>query len=138
MLFIQLASPDAVDCAQIDQTYLQAALGSVDSAGTFVFARKQPKSATNFDVYARMFAPQTGIVEDPATGGAAGPLAGYMLEHGLLPQNGEVRLVIEQGTKMRRQSFLYVLITRDEYGLKIEVGGNVVKVAEATLFLDAR
>lgn len=40
----------------------------VNSVGTFVFARKQPESTTNFDVYARTFASQTGIVEDPATG----------------------------------------------------------------------
>lgn len=108
----------------------------VNSVGTFVFARKQPESTTNFDVYARTFASQTGIVEDPATGGAIGPLAGYMLQHGLLPNKGQIRFVSEQGTKMRRQSFLYVRVTGDSAEPTIEVGGSAVTVAEATLYLD--
>ena len=137
LLCVHLVSVDAVDRARLNQTYLPDALGSVSSVGTFIFALKDPESTSSFDVYARMFAPQTGIVEDPATGGATGPLAGYMLEHGLLPSKSEVRFVSEQGTKMGRQSFLYVRVTQDENEPNIEVGGNAVTVAEAALFLDS-
>jgi predicted PhzF superfamily epimerase YddE/YHI9 len=36
------------------------------------------------DIYAgkaRMFAPENGVVEDPATGSSTGPLAAYMIKH---------------------------------------------------------
>ena len=35
------------------------------------------------DVYTRMFAPDIGIVEDPATGSASGPLGGYLVQREL-------------------------------------------------------
>ena len=35
-------------------------------------------------VYGRMFAPDFGIVEDPATGRASGPLGCYLVDHGLV------------------------------------------------------
>lgn len=85
LLFVALRTPEAVDRAVLQMSYLPDALGSVSSVGTFIFARKQPASSSCFNVYARMFAPQTGIAEDPATGGATGPLAGYMMKHGMLP-----------------------------------------------------
>jgi trans-2,3-dihydro-3-hydroxyanthranilate isomerase len=32
-----------------------------------------------------MFAPERGIVEDPATGGASGPLGCYLVRHKVVP-----------------------------------------------------
>ena len=40
------------------------------------------------DVYTRMFAPELGIAEDPATGSASGPLGGYLVRHSLPPRGG--------------------------------------------------
>jgi trans-2,3-dihydro-3-hydroxyanthranilate isomerase len=131
LLFICLASVEAVDRAQLQDRYLEQALGSVDSVGTFVFARKQPNSSANFDVYSRMFAPQTGIPEDPATGGATGPLAAYMMRCGLLSANEPAAFMSEQGTKMGRQSFLYV--RTDPAQGTIQVGGSTVAIARGTL-----
>ena len=37
-------------------------------------------------VYSRMFAPGLGVAEDPATGGASGPLGCYLVKHGLVPR----------------------------------------------------
>ena len=34
--------------------------------------------------YSRMFAPQLGIIEDPATGGASGPLGSYLVRHSVV------------------------------------------------------
>jgi trans-2,3-dihydro-3-hydroxyanthranilate isomerase len=131
LLFIWLASMDAVDRARLQQQYLSQALGSVDSVGTFVFARKEPDSRTSFDVYSRMFAPQIGITEDPATGGATGPLAAYMMRCGLLSDSEPVAFVSEQGTQMGRQSFLHVQTNAVEHTIK--VGGSTVEVARGTL-----
>jgi trans-2,3-dihydro-3-hydroxyanthranilate isomerase len=135
LLFVALTTPDAVDRAELQQAYLSGALGSVNSTGTFVFARKEPASSTCFDVYARMFAPQTGIAEDPATGGATGPLAAYMLKHGLLPAHRELEFTSEQGTKMGRPSYLHVRVAARGEQLIIKVGGSVVPVAEGTFSL---
>jgi trans-2,3-dihydro-3-hydroxyanthranilate isomerase len=131
LLFVCLDSAEAVDRAQLQERYLPEALGSVDSVGTFVFARKEPNSSVNFDVYSRMFAPQTGIPEDPATGGASGPLAAYMMRCGLLPANEPAAFTSEQGTKIGRQSFLYV--RTDPAGGTIKVGGSTVEIARGTL-----
>ena len=133
LLFICLQSPEVVDRVQLQQRYLEDALGSVNSVGTFVFARKEPESRTNFDVYSRMFAPQTGIPEDPATGGATGPLAAYMMQYGLLSSNKPSTFTSEQGTKMGRQSILYV--KTDPAAESIKVGGSSVVIARGTLHI---
>ena len=129
LLFVQLASPEAVDRAAIQHAHLADALGSVNSVGTFVFARKEPDSKTSFDVYSRMFAPQTGIPEDPATGGATGPLAAYMRRYGVLPNDTASRFTSEQGAKMGRRSFLHVKISGDSTQPRIQVGGAAVFTA---------
>jgi trans-2,3-dihydro-3-hydroxyanthranilate isomerase len=134
LLCICLATPDAVDRAELQEAYLPEALGSVNSVATFVFARKNPHSSTNFDVYSRMFAPQTGIREDPATGGATGPLAAFMLANGLLPRKDGVEFTSHQGYKMGRPSQLHVRVGAN--GATIQVGGSAVLLAEATMFLN--
>jgi trans-2,3-dihydro-3-hydroxyanthranilate isomerase len=137
LLFICLTTPEAVDRARLQHAHLEEALGSVNSVGTFLFARKEPHSDSCFDVYSRMFAPQTGLPEDPATGGATGPLAGYMLRHGILPRRS-VQFTSEQGVKMGRRSSLLVKLDIDRADVSIKVGGSVVAVAEGTFFLDER
>ena len=80
-----------------------------------------------------MFAPEAGIVEDPATGSATGPLAAFMLAHGLVPERDGLRLIAEQGTAMGRRSILHVLITGTASNRRIEVGGSAVHAIDATL-----
>lgn len=129
LLFIALRTPEAVDRAVLQQSYLPEALGSADSVGTFIFARKEPASSNCFDVCSRMFAPQTGVAEDPATGGATGPLAGYMMRHGMLPARDGLEFTSEQGSKMGRPSYLHVRLGASAQ-TTIEVGGSVVPIAQ--------
>ena len=70
--------------------------------------------------------------EDPATGSAMGPLAVFMMQHGLIAAGA--RFVCEQGAKMGRRSLLHVR-TGDAAGSAIEVGGSVVPVTEAGMTL---
>ena len=93
----------------------------------FVFA------PTATGAYSRMFAPEYGIIEDPATGSATGPLAAYMLSHGLAPGRSGTRFISEQGTKMGRRSFLHIELHGEQGADGIEVGGYVTPVAEATM-----
>ena len=82
-----------------------------------------------------MFAPEYGVPEDPATGSSTGPLAAFMMRHGLVSSADGTRFVSEQGTKMGRRSLLHVQI-RGERGLEsIEVGGHVTPVATGSMCL---
>ena len=85
------------------------------------------------DIRARMFAPDLGIPEDPATGSAAAALAGY-LAAAQAPGSGTLRWVVDQGIEMGRPSRLHVECDRDGQGITaVRVGGSAVMVAEATL-----
>ena len=53
----------------------------------------------------RMFAPNHGVAEDPATGSAAGPLAIHLARHGRIAFGEEIE--ISQGAEIGRPSTLY-------------------------------
>lgn len=131
LVFVALRDCDAVDRAWLDVAGLRSLLGGeADPCCVYVFAQNPG------GVYARMFAPQYGISEDPATGSAMGPLAAYMMRNGLLPPSGGTDFVCEQGTRMGRRSLLHVRI-RGELGAEgIFAGGHVTPVARATMVLE--
>jgi trans-2,3-dihydro-3-hydroxyanthranilate isomerase len=76
----------------------------------------------------RMFAPGAGVVEDPATGSAAGPLAVHLARHGRIGFGDEIE--ISQGIEIGRPSTLYARAdgSADELE-RVEVGGSAVIVA---------
>lgn len=88
--------------------------------------------------YSRMFAPDYGIAEDPATGSSTGPLAAYMMRHKLAPTAAGTKLISEQGTKMGRRSFLHIAIDGERGSDGIRVGGEVTPVLEGRLILTER
>jgi len=125
--YIALREPASVDRAWLDLAGLRELRGGAESAVcVFVF------SPTQAGAYARMFAPEHGVVEDPATGSATGPLAAYMMRNGLVSTADGTRFVSEQGTKMGRRSLLHVLVHGEAGRDGIEVGGSVVPFAEGT------
>jgi trans-2,3-dihydro-3-hydroxyanthranilate isomerase len=76
----------------------------------------------------RMFAPAGGVVEDPATGSAAGPLALHLARHGRIAFGDEIE--ISQGAEIRRPSTLYARAEGTaEKVERVEVGGSAVVVA---------
>lgn len=76
----------------------------------------------------RMFAPASGVAEDPATGSAAGPLAVHLLRYGRIASGEEIE--IEQGAELRRPSRLYARATGTAAEIqRVEVGGSAVVVA---------
>jgi trans-2,3-dihydro-3-hydroxyanthranilate isomerase len=129
-IFVALRDPAAVDRAQLDLGGVRALHdGSASSDCVFVFA------PTARGAYSRMFAPEHGVIEDPATGSATGPLAAYMMQHGIAASADGTLLLSEQGTQLGRRSFLHIAV-HGESGIDgIEVGGSVVEFARGTLFL---
>ena len=98
------------------------ALAALGGTGVTAFAG----SGTSWT--ARMFAPASGVPEDPATGSMAGPLACHLCRHGVVAWGEEI--VISQGAAIGRPSTLYAR-AEGEAGLidAVEVGGTAVVVA---------
>jgi trans-2,3-dihydro-3-hydroxyanthranilate isomerase len=76
----------------------------------------------------RMFAPAAGVVEDPATGSAAGPLAVHLARHGRIGFGDEIE--ISQGVELGRPSKLFARVQGTAERIEsVEVGGSAVIVA---------
>ena len=75
-----------------------------------------------------MFAPSGGVVEDPATGSAAGPLAIHLARHSRIAFGEEIE--IRQGAEVGRPSVLYARAEGSGDRIdRVEVGGCAVIVA---------
>jgi trans-2,3-dihydro-3-hydroxyanthranilate isomerase len=99
-----------------------AALGRITDYGISCFAG----SGTSWKT--RMFAPSSGVAEDPATGSAAGPLCMHLARHGRVPFGEEIE--ITQGDEVGRPSKLFARVTGTAEKVEsIEVGGSAVIVA---------
>jgi len=82
----------------------------------------------------RHFVPGLGIDEDPATGGAAGPLAVHLARHRLIGFGEEIE--IHQGAEIGRPSLLYARATGDRERIeRVEVAGHAVIVARGAFRL---
>lgn len=128
-LFVPLKDRDTVDRAWLDSGGMKG-MKDVHQESTCVFVfTPVPEGA-----YSRMFAPDHGIAEDPATGSSTGPLALFMMRNNLLPDR-KSHFISEQGTKMGRRSILYVQIN-GKFGVDgIDVGGYVTPLIEAVMHL---
>ena len=116
--YLALESEDAV--AALEPNF--AALGKVTDYGVSVFAGSGTRWKT------RMFAPTSGVAEDPATGSAAGPLGIHLARHGLTPFGEEIEL--SQGAEIGRPSKLHVRVTGSGDDIeRVDVGGSAVVVA---------
>jgi trans-2,3-dihydro-3-hydroxyanthranilate isomerase len=82
----------------------------------------------------RMFAPEVGVDEDPATGSAAVALAVFLVDRGVLSADGQSGFVVVQGGEIGRPSQLAVLV-RAAGGVAQEtsVRGGVTAVARGEL-----
>jgi trans-2,3-dihydro-3-hydroxyanthranilate isomerase len=97
----------------------------------FLFAFTRPAA-----VHSRMFAPEFGIIEDPATGIASGPLGCYLVQHGLVESAQSRHIVSMQGVAMGRPSKIHIAIrgTRDAI-TEVKVGGQAVLVARGEMIV---
>ncbi|MFB6578174.1 PhzF family phenazine biosynthesis protein [Streptomyces sp. NPDC056402] len=82
----------------------------------------------------RMFSPAYGVVEDAATGSAAGPLAIHLARHGLSTYGEGLRIL--QGVEMGRPSLM--LVTAEgtgEHVRSVHVGGHGAIAARGTIYV---
>lgn len=109
------------------------ALRSYWAPDVYLFCRdpELPGSA----IRARMFAPELGIVEDPAPGSAVAGLAGYLTPREAA-RSGTLRWTVEQGFEMGRPSLLHLEADVGDGAVRaVRVGGAAVPVSQGTLQL---
>jgi trans-2,3-dihydro-3-hydroxyanthranilate isomerase len=123
-VYVALESAEAVAALEPDI----GALARATQDGVNAFARDGSRWKT------RMFAPNHGVDEDPATGSAAGPLAVHLARHGWIGFGEQIE--ISQGAEINRPSTLYAEVhgTADEIE-RVVVGGSAVTVARGEFSL---
>ncbi len=118
-VYIALDSPEAVRGLSPDIGALAAA--TPDGANCFAHVEGSRWKT-------RMFAPNHGVNEDPATGSAAGPLAIHLARHGRIPFGEQIE--ISQGAEINRPSTIYATVEGEGDRIdRVEVGGSAVLVA---------
>jgi trans-2,3-dihydro-3-hydroxyanthranilate isomerase len=127
---VPVASLDALARAKPSATSLSRALGATE---VFLYARAEPDAGHAFR--ARMFGPEIGIPEDPATGSAAAAFAGVLARFEDLP-DGWHTLPIQQGVEMGRPSLIGLEVEIKNAALAaVRIAGKAIKVSEGTLNL---
>lgn len=112
--------------------------GVADYWAPDVYVMTYDAEQPGFHVRARMFAPEFGVLEDPATGSAAAAMAGYL---GVRDDttDGMLRWRVEQGFEMGRPSIIEVEADKAEGEItNVRVGGASVMVSEGWLDLGGR
>jgi trans-2,3-dihydro-3-hydroxyanthranilate isomerase len=136
-LFVSMATRAAVDRASLDRAAMGGLLEKLQMQrrGVFVFS-KEP-GGDDATVYSRMLS--FGVLEDPATGSASGPLGSYLVHHGVVPKEKSREILSRQGVKMGRPSRVYISIGLEGDAIKeVLVGGASAFVGEGTIELGAR
>jgi trans-2,3-dihydro-3-hydroxyanthranilate isomerase len=135
-LFVPLTTRSAVDSAEVNVGVLESLFSAAKTSahGVFVFSAQpgEPRAT----VYSRMFAPQMGITEDPATGGASGPLGCYLVRHKIVAPGKAEAMISLQGVKMGRPSHVHMSIGVQNGEISsVRIGGEAVLAGEGTLYV---
>jgi trans-2,3-dihydro-3-hydroxyanthranilate isomerase len=97
----------------------------------YVFTTDRESAEDAAITYSRMFAPQLGVFEDPATGSASGPLGSYLVRHGVIAPDRARSILNLQGVKLGRPSWIHISIESANGSVsRVRVGGTSVFVAE--------
>jgi PhzF family phenazine biosynthesis protein len=119
-------SPDLQALATISQ--------QIGCNGFFPFQIRKGENATD----GRMFSPAIGIVEDPVTGNANGPMGAWLVHHGLMTHDGKtLRIQGHQGRALGRDGIVDVTIAiRDNQPEKVTITGSAVILFHAEWAID--
>lgn len=129
--FVPVSTRTALDRAHVNGTDWRAAFEDQGVVGAYLYTRQCVHTSSAFHV--RMFAPGSGIPEDPATGSAAVSFAGVIKAFDDIP-DGNHRRVIEQGYAMGRPSqiALTLIVARGKLET-VRIGGHAVRVSSGTI-----
>ena len=123
---VELAGREAVERARVSLPGCEAILREGVRPSIYLYER----SAGPGTVHSRMFAPLSGVMEDPATGSAACVVSGLLAHHS--PEaSGDFRFEIAQGLEMGRPSALRARADKHDGVVRSTwVAGSCVFVSE--------
>ena len=131
-VMVELRDRSVLERARINISGFESIAAQGVMPDVFLYTRV----SDGFDIRARMFAPLSGVPEDPATGSANCALAG-LLAHYNEQSNGNFSWLIAQGVEMGRPS---TLIARAEkrHGVvqTTRIGGASIMVSEGVIQFD--
>jgi trans-2,3-dihydro-3-hydroxyanthranilate isomerase len=127
---VPVAGREAVARARVAGSF-ERAIAPAQNGNAFVYCRETEEAGHHY--HARMFWPESGISEDPATGSAVAAFAGAVMAFDR-PGDGVHRLVIEQGYEMGRPSQIELTLTVEGGALaSATIGGGAVLMSEGVL-----
>jgi trans-2,3-dihydro-3-hydroxyanthranilate isomerase len=130
-LMVPVRDMAAAENIVFDPTLWRKAVDKTTAA--YIYCRGGTDHTSSF--HARMFAPDMGIAEDPATGAAVAALSGAIHHFDGLA-DGHHALMIEQGVEMGRPSHIHLHLAIDNGTIaQARIGGEAVKVASGQLYL---
>jgi len=131
-IIVQLRARSVVERARINMSGFEALAAQDVMPDVYLYTNAND----GFDIRARMFAPLSGVPEDPATGSANCALAG-LLAHSNPQPNGSFRWRIAQGVEMGRPSTLIARAEKKDGVVQTtRIGGASILVTEGFLYLD--
>ena len=131
-VFTELRNRAALERIRINMSGFEALRDLGVNPQMFMYTRVND----GFDIRARMFAPVSGVAEDPATGSANCTLGGLLAHHEQVT-NGMLSWRIAQGVEMGRPSTLVARAEKkDGVVTGTWIGGASVMVSEGTIYLD--
>lgn len=138
-LFVPVRDVGALGRARLKLDRWEKELMGTWAPETFLFAETEESLARDGVkkgdgvVQARMFAPNMGVPEDPATGSAAAALGGYLAWRSEL-KDGTLKCLVNQGVEMGRPSKLFVETDVVDGEVRaVRVGGETVLVSSGEL-----
>jgi trans-2,3-dihydro-3-hydroxyanthranilate isomerase len=130
-LIVEAVSSKAVGQARVNVDELMRIVARHNTVGLSIFARL---NETGTNIHTRFFAPTLSVIEDPATGSAAGALGGYLARILKFPR--KLHLKLQQGAEIGRPSTIHVDVSCDRGMIQaVDVSGGVVGVGEGTIYL---
>ena len=128
---IPVRTIDAVRRSSLDTARWQRMLADAWAHHVYVVAMGGERDGV--DVHVRMYAPGSGVAEDPATGSAAAALGGY-LSAAEGSEEASLSWVVEQGIEMGRPSILHVEADRAGGTTSaVRVGGGALRVSRGIM-----
>lgn len=123
-----------IDALAPDLSALCAISQQIGCNGFFPFQIRPGKNETD----GRMFSPAIGIVEDPVTGNANGPMGAWLAHHHLLQHDGKLlRVKGHQGRALGRDGIVDIDVTiQNNQPVKVTISGNAVILFHAQWAVD--
>jgi trans-2,3-dihydro-3-hydroxyanthranilate isomerase len=131
-VMVELKDRSVIERARINMSGFEALAAQGVMPDVYLYTRV----TDGFDIRARMFAPLSGVPEDPATGSANCALAGLLAHYSQDP-NGSFTWRIAQGVEMGRPSTLIARAEKTDGVVQTtRIGGATVLVGEGVIYLD--